>query len=372
MSLEIGPWKYWLLIRIAFLWNQVLCRRRKHYRLAIIKMDRIGDAVLAVGAIRLLIDRVGEDQSLLVISPIAESLYRAEFPRTDFLVLPISCISFWPEFVTFLWKYHSRFSGLSCDELVCLRHHPSDYLHAMMRLLPASVRYACEKKESYLGKAAVPFPDAVLSPYPEVLIGHCQELEAHRRVVSSVRGFEVPLEQIHSRLTVRASEVRTVLLVCPQASDEIRQYPPELLATVIQGFIAQHPMPVEFCVPPGTDIRVWDCANEAAGLNSVTWRFPATIPDLVQEIASVRILLAPESGPAHIATALDQPIVVLIGGGNFGNVAPWSKSPRQRWLNRPLDCYECGWKCVHASPICITEIPPVEVIQQLLAAFAEQ
>ena len=60
----------------------------RRYRVAVVKLDRLGDAVLALGAIHTLIQEFGSQSCLLVVSPQAEVLMRREFPKVDLLVLP--------------------------------------------------------------------------------------------------------------------------------------------------------------------------------------------------------------------------------------------------------------------------------------------
>ena len=63
-------------------------RRRVFYRLTILKLDRLGDAVLSLGAVRELLREFGEQETLLVVSTVAEPLFRAELPEVELLVLP--------------------------------------------------------------------------------------------------------------------------------------------------------------------------------------------------------------------------------------------------------------------------------------------
>jgi ADP-heptose:LPS heptosyltransferase len=160
-----------------------------------------------------------------------------------------------------------------------------------------------------------------------------------------------------------------VLLVCPLAGAAIRHYPPHLLAAVIHGFLQRVSLPLEFCLPPEADIEPWQSAMSAAGVPQAKWHRPETLESLLQLVAGSCLVLAPDSAPAHLATALDKPGVFLLGGGHFGMFAPWSKSQRQVWLHHGMDCYQCHWNCIHPEPLCITHIKPQDVVEALLRVY---
>src|SRR5688500_441975 len=62
---------------------------RRANGVAIVKLDRLGDFVLALGAVRRLLAHFGPD-SLLVISAVAEPLAAREFPEVPRIVMPAS------------------------------------------------------------------------------------------------------------------------------------------------------------------------------------------------------------------------------------------------------------------------------------------
>ena len=125
-----------LLYRLAVQFTRLLpSAPPRHYRLAILKLDRLGDAALALGAIRTLINHFGAKDTLLIVSPIAAPLLRAQFPNAGFLILPAFCQRFCPDILRFLRQHSADLRSLKIDQLVCLRHPPSDYLHTIVRLI---------------------------------------------------------------------------------------------------------------------------------------------------------------------------------------------------------------------------------------------
>lgn len=356
----------------------------RHFRLAILKLDRLGDGVLALGAMRRLVAEHGETNTLLIVSPIAEGLLRSEFPRASFLVMPAFCERLCPDLIQTLARHARALRGITTEVLVCLRHQPSDYLHAITGLLKAGQVFAT----SWSGPrehTSLAHPRCRMVPYPDQGGDSCRELEAHRRVVELALGCPVERDEVIPRL-VWGTAVPAVapqagrlcsmpgddLLVCPAAGDAIREYPPELLAEAVRLFLEDHPaVPVRVCLPPGADSSRLRAAFANAGANH-SWTTPADATALARTIASAGLVLAPDSAPAHIATALDKPGVFLLGGGHFGMFAPWSRSERQRWLSHALPCYHCRWRCTQPEPFCITRIEPRDVAAALAEAYTRR
>ena len=365
MASLIRLWKYRLVLGLFSTLGMAFTTRRKRYRLAIVKLDRLGDGVLALGVVRRLLESAGHDKTLLVVSTVAEPLFRDEFPGVALISLPVECERLWPDFVFFLWQQRLQYFGLTVDEVVCLRHHRTDYDNAVVRLLRPRQCYACEGT-SFYGAPSVRLPNAVLIPYPSADAVSCRDLEAHRRVVESFLGVEVSFSQVLPEMIVGSTVKGESLVVCPSANESIRQYPPGSLVESVRQFLLVRPMPVQFCLPPGIDPTPWQQAMTKAGLRAVEWCFPETVQELVTLLSKARLILAPESGPAHIATALNKRIVVLLGGGHFGLVSPWCRSHSQRWLHRMLDCYSCLWRCQYQEPLCLTGLTPREISDALV------
>lgn len=355
------------LYRAVFTGLQLLVRPRRRviYRLTILKLDRLGDAVLSLGAVRELLREFGDMETLLVVSTLAEPLFRAEFPEVELLVLPPFCKRFIPDLLVFFWRHAAHLRSISTETLVCLRHQPSDYLHVIVRLIKPQKCHALRWTRDW-ENVSLTFPNCVTAPYPEESAEQCLELEAHRRLVSLALGREVPTKAVLPVISSVQSVEGADLLVCPVAGTPIRHYPPDLLAAAIRSVIGTTPMKIAFCLPAGANTEPWRRALDDAGLRETSWHQPTSQSGLLDLIAAARVVLAVDSAPAHLATGMDKPGVFLLGGGHFGMFAPWQTSHRQIWLRHAMECYQCRWQCIHPEPYCITHIQP-EVIAQALS-----
>lgn len=93
-----------------------------------------------------------------------------------------------------------------------------------------------------------------------------------------------------------------------------------------------------------------------------------TLPQLVEVLASARVMLSTDSGPAHLANALGTHTVVLFGAGNEANTAPYNKELRTIIRLNKLSCEPC-LKNVCARyevPQCLQQLSTAEIIAKTI------
>jgi lipopolysaccharide heptosyltransferase II len=73
----------------------------------------------------------------------------------------------------------------------------------------------------------------------------------------------------------------------------------------------------------------------------VNYTGKTTLHTLANLVASARILLSTDSGPAHLANALGIPVIALFGAGNEHNTAPYNKSHLTVLRSSQLECEPC-------------------------------
>jgi hypothetical protein len=94
-----------------------------------------------------------------------------------------------------------------------------------------------------------------------------------------------------------------------------------------------------------------------------------TLADLAGAIAAARLVVTVDTVTAHLAAAMDAPMVCVLGGGQYGDFGPWQTSPRQRWVTQPLPCYGCDWRCTRPSVECLVTIPSSRIASEVEAAL---
>jgi ADP-heptose:LPS heptosyltransferase len=365
-------WLRFLFYRLTLALLRLAPQRKKRcYRLAILKLDRLGDAVLALGAVRLLVREFGARETLLIVSTLAEPLFRQEFPEVELLVMPPFCERYWPDFVKIMARHAPQLRAIKADHLVCLRHQASDYLHAIAALMQVRQVHACTWTKSW-ERVCQSYAHGLRAPYPEQATEGCLELVAHLWLVQGLLGHTVVFHDILPVLQAGSAGGSAALLVCPMAGSAIRQYPPVSLVKAVELFLQTAPgIRAIFCLPPGISRTPWEHAVKYAGISPVVdWVQPEDMGGLLQVISAARLVLAPDSAPAHLATAMNKPGVFLLGGGHYGMFAPWRSSTLQIWLSHAMSCYQCQWNCIHPEPFCITHIPPSVIAASMQEVYS--
>lgn len=90
-----------------------------------------------------------------------------------------------------------------------------------------------------------------------------------------------------------------------------------------------------------------------------------TLPQIAALAAKARIFVGNDSGIAHIAAAVNAPLVVIFGSSNVAHWRPWTNAPN-RVVSENLECAPCaGYNCAHFDqPECIKRVK----VESVLAA----
>jgi len=105
------------------------------------------------------------------------------------------------------------------------------------------------------------------------------------------------------------------------------------------------------------------CHYQTARLSNLS------LPELVWVIGKARLFIGNDSGPTHLAAALQVPLVVLFGSSDSRVWYPWKV--RYTIVQNPFECNPCpGYRClVYDKPKCILSITAAQVksaIERLL------
>lgn len=98
------------------------------------------------------------------------------------------------------------------------------------------------------------------------------------------------------------------------------------------------------------------------GIESVAGK--TSLKDLVQILASAKLMLTTDSGPAHLANALGTETVVLFGAGNENNTAPYRKDQLQVIRLGKLSCEPCTKNvCIQfGTPQCLELLETEQIL----------
>jgi ADP-heptose:LPS heptosyltransferase len=88
-----------------------------------------------------------------------------------------------------------------------------------------------------------------------------------------------------------------------------------------------------------------------------------TLRQMASLLRKCRLYVGAESAGAHMACAVGTPNVVVLGGGHFGRFLPYS--PLTAVVCLPLECFGCNWSCRYERAHCVKDIAP-EVLRNAI------
>lgn len=358
----------------------------------LLKLDRIGDFILSTGALAALRESLPAAKFTLIVRKPCGEIARQQYPDWRVIELPARENAFRNTFA-----HHGVRSELrrlpECDLLVDLRAF-RDYSDAVLASW-VSARFKLAIRNAFPGPfEGYCFPgedsvyDELVAPHAATT-GECNDLAGLRTLVSRVVGSPTV---IRPTLAISTSEVCTIkarlaqkfgfapsspyVLVYPGTSSPIKEIPaPRLCAALLAGLKSVLEIPI---VVAGSRADVRTTAPLVAELHDKRAIHDATglfsLAENIALIAGARALIGMDSCHIHIAGALGIPAVGILGGGQFGDFAPWGESARFRWVHHRTECYGCNWICPFPQAHCLHDIPPDEIaaaIREVLSASAE-
>jgi len=174
----------------------------------------------------------------------------------------------------------------------------------------------------------------------------------------SLRVPERVTRRVQQRLAGLALDPgRPWVLVHPGASAPSRRYPRELFAAVIDRLVARGWAAVEAVDPRDAEAPIGHAAAPCFA--------PATLAELAALVSLASVVLANNSGPAHVAAAMGTPVVVLYALTNPQHT-PWRVASEV--LFQPVPCGFCyKSRCVAGHHACLSAVPP-----EVVAAAVER
>jgi ADP-heptose:LPS heptosyltransferase len=369
----------WSALPNAVLYPMFVHRRtpaKPNGRVAIIKLGKLGDNVLALGALKALVDHFGAERCTIVSSSYGRDLVAAAFPEVEILTVTTNHSTLRRTLRDlFRLRRHSIFCE-GVDVLVSLQHHRTLHDDLITSAIPAARTWGHSNSElgvaglsDQIVRATFAFDNATPEPPREGSI--CQELTLHASLLSGVLRRTVAAHELRPHIERREAETVSAIGVAPFSGSLLRDIPmPLLLAACVAAKSLGYQVHVWAPTPADTRTLAMVERLRAETLADVRLVHTAGTTELVRAISTVQLVVAAESAPAHLAAAMDRPLIAILGGGHFGWFAPWFNSDKQRWLHSRQTCFSCNWVCVHPEPICITQIASKD-FQQALAEVLE-
>ncbi|MBX5463089.1 MAG: glycosyltransferase family 9 protein [Steroidobacteraceae bacterium] len=155
--------------------------------------------------------------------------------------------------------------------------------------------------------------------------GFAEALGVHNRVVS----WDIPLPADAREYAQKLiPDARPTLVISPCSSHSLRNWRSERYAAVADYAARKHGMRVILCGGPTPIEKEMGAAIEAAVHEPVINQIGRdTLPQLLALLDRATVLVAPDSGPAHMATMVRTPVVGLYAATNPARSGPYLSRP---------------------------------------------
>ncbi len=343
-------------------------------RILVIRLRSIGDVVLLTPSLRLL----KEWRPDLRISVLVESRFRElleENPDVDEILEPGSRSGLgkiWARFRTVTDIRRRSFS-------VCLNVHGGPTSTFFTRWSGARWKAGFNH---FRGRAAYDFlvPDArTILDQPRV---HTAEHQASaffwlglpRREIPSARVFASPKRAAwwsEEKIRLGLSQDEDYAVLHPTALYATKQWAPENFAQLGTYLESEVGLRVVYSCGPG-ESAVLDAVER--GVRARIRRLEtASLSQFAAALAEARLFVGNDSGPAHMAGALERPSVVIFGSSSSVIWGPWPPQGPGRIVQNFYDCNPCpGDRCYRFErPECILSVTFEQVRSAVQAALAQ-
>ena len=198
--------------------------------------------------------------------------------------------------------------------------------------------------------------------------------------IHELEKYRLLLQHLGLKPEIDLPLIRTGRDDCPKSSGRNKSNPRIILAVGTVNAIKEYPrwaevvaslnakLNPEWVLVGGKGEKAPANLSQALLPKARDLRGQTSLEELSREILVADLFLGVDTGPAHLALALGKPAVVVLGGGDYGRFFPYGKS---RVVTHRMDCFQCHWECRYDRALCLHDIPPDEVVREVLEIVTE-
>lgn len=329
-------------------------------RILIRSPNPVGDAVMATPALRAL-RRDHPDAEIVLMGPPQHAGLLRDVSTFD-EYLPISGRS-----VTAIRDRARALGRRSFDWAVVLPDSPRAALEPFLARIPRRAGYARDLLRRMMLTDALPPPMEGGRRVPISMI------ERYRRITRALGApdaddslelvvHDPSRERVAKLLTDRGVGEAPILLVTPGASyGASKLWPPTRFAEACDALARRHGLvPVILPAPSPDEIAIAREVSARVETRHVCVDEPGSLEDLKAMVERCTLLVTNDTGPRHVAVALDRPAITLMGPTDPRHTH--HLLARQRVLWEEVECRPCGLKTCPIDHRCLTRLAPQRVV----------
>jgi ADP-heptose:LPS heptosyltransferase len=212
----------------------------------------------------------------------------------------------------------------------------------------------------------------------------CHEIEKYQMLWAALGGksdLPEPTLAVNEHQKRAADEIigafglrKVNLCVCSPAGTQkvmVKTWRPDYFGEVIAWMESKHGIKTLITGHRSEMDRISEVARIAAqkGAKPELWLGrDGEIPLLAAILDGTALYLGNDTGPMHIAAALNTPVVAIFGGGTWPRFIP--RGARSIAISGTMPCYGCGWDCLFENAPCM-ELVSVDDVKQAVDDLLE-
>jgi len=160
-------------------------------------------------------------------------------------------------------------------------------------------------------------------------------------------------------------------LIAPGTRWETKRWPTEFFAQVADAIQSEHGLAVVLVGAPD-EVDVAKRVQQLAVEPVVNLAGQTSLPEMIAMVADAAIVVMNDTGPMHLAMALNKPLVAIYGPTNPSWTGPYRKCDSAIWLN--VECSPCRYKRLSQCPFgqcCMQQLSPDRVMERVAKVLAE-
>jgi ADP-heptose:LPS heptosyltransferase len=188
-----------------------------------------------------------------------------------------------------------------------------------------------------------------------------------KKSIDGIPRWKIPLKMVtkYAEMIKSKGIESNFAVVCPGASTNYRIWTPHKVAETIDYLWNEYKLPVLICgsfQDKNISIKIQENIKSA---KVVCLCGETSLVELSAIMSSATLCITMDSGPAHLAVAVNAPLICIIGGGHYKRFFPYGDSKRFRVATEELDCFYCDWMCKFNKPICVDDITVKTVTKEI-------
>jgi heptosyltransferase-2 len=295
----------------------------------------------------------GEFEVTLVGKEHSRKLLEPSFPEVEYIRYEAPWSAYHGKYAIWKWNWPqligliSRLRREKFDAAVSVRNDPRD--HLLMWLVGARKRYGFPRRGSHV---------FLTDPVKRTLTKQ-HKVQDWRDLGQAIGLPAIVATEPHLTHAQYRTELgdrlfgdikKPVICLHPGARIDVRRWPETYFAQIIAGL--REAFDFHFILIPDPD----GYGSSLAPMADTVLR-PLTVPELVDVLGRVDVLLCNDSGPGHLAATSGRPVIVICGPTDPDWFRPWGKQHhvvvRDICPLRP--CFDY---CAFSQPFCLTRLTP--------------